>query len=70
MKNLRLDIISKSGYFKKVVEEFKILEAKIVNTHLGHLVKLLIMKYPQIKYEKKMMESTPNASWFETLCMV
>lgn len=53
---------SQPSYLKKVVERFRMLNAKVFITSLGQDTKLLFMQYPQRKDENKTMESIPYGS--------
>ncbi|MCH88004.1 retrotransposon protein, partial [Trifolium medium] len=54
--------LSQQGYLRKVVEQFRMTDSKVVNTPLGHHSKLSIKQCPQSEKERKKMESTPCAS--------
>ena len=51
--------LSQHDYLKKVVEQFRMSDSKVVNTPLGHHSKLSVKQCPQSEDEKKKMEGTP-----------
>lgn len=52
-------ILYLSSYFKKMVEQFRMLNDKTVKTHLDHDPKLSVMQYPQTKDGKNDKGTTP-----------
>lgn len=52
-------ILYLSSYFKKMVEQFRMLNDKTVKTRLDHDPKLSVMQYPQTKDGKNDKGTTP-----------
>lgn len=65
-KNSEL-FLSQFSYSKKVAEELKMQDAKIVNSLLDHHMKLSLKKYPQIDENNKIMKSNLYTSRFGSI---
>lgn len=59
--------LSQYDYFKKVVEEFGMQDVKIINTSLGHYIKLPVMQCPKPKEENKRIKSIPYTNGIRSI---